>query len=190
VYHHYGLTGSRSIFGHCIHLQDQEWDRIHETDSVIAFCPTSNLFLGSGLFDMEKARDKKVRVALATDIGGGTSFNMLQTLSEAYKVMQLQKQRFTPWDAFYSATLGGASALSLDHLIGNFDLGKEADFIVLDPQASVLQARQYEKMEKLADLLFSLFVLGDERSISRTYVDGCLVHERSDNNETFRRFNE
>ena len=190
VYHHYGLTGSRSIFAHCVHLEEQEWDRLHETKSIISFCPTSNLFLGSGLFDMEKAREKKARVSLATDIGGGTSFSMLQTLSEAYKVMQLQKQRFTPWDAFYSATLGGARALSLDHLIGNFDQGKEADFIVLDPKASVLQAQQYKKIEKLADLLFSLFVLGDERSISSTYVDGCLVHERFENNETFRRFNE
>ena len=178
VYHHHGLTGPRSIFGHCVHLEAQEWDRLHETDSVIAFCPTSNLFLGSGLFNMQQARDKKIRVGMATDIGAGTSYGILQTLSEAYKVMQLQGQRFSPWDALYSATLGGAKALSLDHLIGNFDLGKEADFVVLDPQATALQTRQFKQAKTPADLLFSLIVLGDERSISHTYVDGRLVHER------------
>ncbi|MBU8871427.1 MAG: guanine deaminase [Gemmatimonadales bacterium] len=187
VYHHHGLTGPRSIFAHCVHLEAQEWDRLHETDSAISFCPTSNLFLGSGLFDMQKAREKKIRIGMATDIGGGTTYSMLQTLSEAYKVMQLQGQRFTPWDAFYLATLGGARALSLDHLIGNFDTGKEADFVVLDPQATPLQTRQFKRAENSADLLFSLIVLGDERSISHTYVDGCLVHERPVKEKTFRR---
>lgn len=178
VYDHYGLTGPRSIFAHCIHLEEQEWDRLQKTESVIAFCPTSNLFLGSGLFDMQRARDHGVRVGVATDIGAGTTYSMLQTLGEAYKVMQLQSQRFTPWDALYAATLGGAQALSLDHLIGNFDPGKEADFVVLDPQATPLQARQFLRAENTMDLLFSLFILGDERSISHTYVDGRLVHER------------
>ncbi len=190
VYQHHGLTGPRSIFAHCIHLEPQEWDRLQQTDSVISFCPTSNLFLGSGLFDMQRARRQGIRVGIATDIGGGTSYSMLQTLAEAYKVMQLQGQRFTPWDALYFSTLGGAKALSLDHLIGNFDLGKEADFVVLDPQASILQARQFKRAENIADLLFSLIVLGDERSISHTYVDGCLVHERSSERKPFRRRND
>ncbi len=181
VYHHYGLTGPRSIFAHCVHLEEQEYDRMQETDSVISFCPTSNLFLGSGLFDMQKSRAKNIRVGLATDIGGGTSYSMLQTMSEAYKVMQLQRQNLSPWDALYCATLGGAKALSLDHLIGNFDVGKEADFVVLDPQATALQAQQYNRVESLADLFFSLVILGDERSISHTYVSGSLVHERSVN---------
>lgn len=179
VYDHFGLTGPRSIFGHCVHLEENEWERFQETDSVISFCPTSNLFLGSGLFNMQKAREKNIRVGMGSDVGGGTSFSMLQTLSEAYKVMQLQGQRFSPWDAFYLATLGGAEALSLDHLIGNFDSGKEADFVVLDPQATALQARQYERITDPADLIFSLIVLGDERSVSHTYVNGCLVHKRS-----------
>ena len=187
VYHHHGLTGPRSIFAHCVHLEAQEWDRFHETDSVISFCPTSNLFLGSGLFDMQKAREKRIRVGMGTDIGAGTTYNMLKTLGEAYKVMQLHRQRFAPSEALYSATLGGARALSLDHLIGNFEMGKEADFVVLDPQATVLQARQFEKADNPAEIFFSLMVLGDERSISHTYVDGCLVHERSVKEKTFRR---
>lgn len=178
VYHHHGLTGPRSIFAHCIHLVKEEWDCLHDSDSAIAFCPTSNLFLGSGLFDLEQALARKIKIGMATDIGGGTSFNMLRTLSEAYKVMQLQSKSFSPWDALYLATLGGAKALSLDHLIGNFDIGKEADFVVLDPKATTLQARRSEKSKDVADLLFSLIVLGDERSISHTYVDGRLVHER------------
>jgi guanine deaminase len=178
VYHHHGLTGSRSIFAHCIHLEEKEWDCLHNTDSAIAFCPTSNLFLGSGLFNLKHAWDKKVKVGMATDIGGGTSFNMLQTLSEAYKVMQLQKQKFSAYEAFYLATLGGAKALSLDHVIGNFTLGKEADFVVLDPKATALQAKRSEKSKKIADLLFSLIILGDDRTIFHTFVDGRLVHKR------------
>ena len=178
VYHHYGLTGSRSIFAHCIHLEEKEWDCLHKTDSAIAFCPTSNLFLGSGLFKLDHAWDKKVKVGMATDIGGGTSFNMLHTLSEAYKVMQLQKQKFSAYEAFYLATLGGAKALSLDHVIGNFSIGKEADFVVLDPAATVLQAKRSEKSKNVADVLFSLIILGDDRSIFHTYVDGNLVYER------------
>jgi len=123
---------------------------------------------------------------MATDIGAGTSYGMLQTLSEAYKVMQLQNQKFTPINALYSATLGGAKALSLDHLIGNFEVGKEADFVVLDPEATELQARQFKRAGSSADILFSFMVLGDERSISHTYVDGCLVHERSHNTDNFQ----
>ncbi len=186
VYHQHGLTGPRSIFGHCIHLEEQEWKKFQATDSVISFCPTSNLFLGSGLFDMKQARKLGIRVGIATDIGAGTSFGMLRTLSEAYKVLQLQNQSFSPWDAFYSATLGGAKALSLDHLIGNFALGKEADFVILDPQATELQRRQYQRADSLADILFSLMILGDDRSIYHTYVDGRLVHDRSSSTENFQ----
>lgn len=190
VYHHYGLTGPRSVFGHCIHLAAREWDRLRDTESVIAFCPTSNLFLGSGLFDWQRARDHGIRVGIATDIGAGTTYSILQTLGEAYKVMQLQQQRFTPWDALYTATLGGARALSLDHLIGNFDPGKEADLVVLDPQATRLQARQFRLTGDTMDSLFRLLILGDERSISHTYVNGRLVHERSIAEQPLRSSNE
>ena len=178
VYHHHGLTGDKSVFAHCIHLEDKEWDCLQETDSSIAFCPTSNLYLGSGLFKLQEAWQRKIKVGMGTDIGAGTTFNMLQTLNEAYKVMQLQQHRLSAFEAFYLATLGGAKSLSLDHLIGNFEVGKEADFVVIDPCSTPLQQLRYDSSKDLAEKLFMLMTLGDDRSIYRTYVDGRLVYER------------
>ncbi|MEZ8094028.1 guanine deaminase [Photobacterium swingsii] len=178
VYHHHGLTGSKSVFAHCIHLEDKEWDCLQDTDSAVAFCPTSNLYLGSGLFKLQEAWKRKVKVGMGTDIGAGTTFNMLQTLNEAYKVMQLQQHRLSAFEAFYLATLGGAKSLSLDHLIGNFEVGKEADFVIIDPCSTPLQQLRYDSSRNLSDKLFMLMTLGDDRSIYRTYVDGRLVYER------------
>ncbi|MBC7004221.1 guanine deaminase [Photobacterium sp. BZF1] len=178
VYHHHGLTGSKSVFAHCIHLEDEEWDCLQETDSAVAFCPTSNLYLGSGLFKLQEAWKRKVKVGMGTDIGAGTTFNMMQTLNEAYKVMQLQQHRLSAFEAFYLATLGGAKSLSLDHLIGNFEVGKEADFVIIDPCSTPLQQLRYDSSKNLAEKLFMLMTLGDDRSIYRTYVDGRLVYER------------
>ncbi|SQH77692.1 guanine deaminase [Shewanella benthica] len=179
VYHHYGLTGPKSIFAHSIHLEDCEWDCLHETDSAVSFCPTSNLYLGSGLFKLQEAWKRKVKVGIGTDIGAGTTFSMMQTLNEAYKVMQLQDYRLSAFEAFYLATLGGAKSLSLDHLIGNFEIGKEADFVVIDPCATPLQQLRYDNSKSLADELFVLITLSDDRSIYRTYVDGKLVYARN-----------
>jgi guanine deaminase len=178
VYNQYGLTGNRCMFAHAIHLEDGEWQCLAATNSSIAFCPTSNLFLGSGLFDLRRAEDKNIRVGMATDVGGGTSFNMLQTLAEAYKIGQLRGNTTSPAEALYLATLGGAKALDLDHLLGNFTVGKEADFIILDPQATSLLAMRTEKTRHIEELLFALITLGDDRTISHTYVSGRLVHER------------
>jgi len=182
VYHHHGLTGERSVFAHCIHLEDAEWERLQATDSAIAFCPTSNLFLGSGLFNLHRARKKGIKVGLATDVGGGTSLGMLQTANEAYKVMQLQQQNLTAAEMLYLMTLGGAKALCLDHLLGNFQPGKEADFIVLDPEATQLLAMRSKKAQTANELLFALMILGDDRAVAATYVAGCLVHERQQEN--------
>ncbi|WP_447885946.1 guanine deaminase [Serratia fonticola] len=179
VYHHYGMTGRKSVFAHCVHLEDVEWDCLHQTQSSIAFCPTSNLYLGSGLFNLPNAWRKKVRVGMGTDIGAGTTFNMLQTLNEAYKIMQLQGYRLSAYEAFYLATLGGADALGLADTIGNFNLGKEADFVVLEPTATPLQQLRYDNSKTLMDKLFVMMTLGDDRSIYRTYVDGRLVYERT-----------
>lgn len=115
---------------------------------------------------------------MGTDIGAGTTFNMMQTLNEAYKVMQLQQHRLSAFEAFYLATLGGAKSLSLDHLIGNFEVGKEADFVIIDPCSTPLQQLRYDSSKNLAEKLFMLMTLGDDRSIYRTYVDGRLVYER------------
>ncbi|MEX2951093.1 guanine deaminase [Serratia fonticola] len=179
VYHHYGMTGRKSVFAHCVHLEDAEWDCLHQTQSSVAFCPTSNLYLGSGLFNLPNAWRKKVRVGMGTDIGAGTTFNMLQTLNEAYKIMQLQGYRLSAYEAFYLATLGGADALGLADTIGNFNLGKEADFVVLEPTATPLQQLRYDNSKTLMDKLFVMMTLGDDRSIYRTYVDGRLVYERT-----------
>ncbi|EOI3552765.1 guanine deaminase [Cronobacter turicensis] len=179
VYHQYGLTGQRCVFAHCVHLEENEWDRLSETGSSIAFCPTSNLYLGSGLFNLPKAWHKKVKVGMGTDIGAGTTFNMLQTLNEAYKVGQLQGYPLSAYEAFYLATLGGARALGLDDLIGNFTPGKEADYVVLDPTSTPLQQLRYDNSVTLFDKLFVMMTLGDDRAIYRTYVDGQVAYERA-----------
>ena len=179
VYHQFGLTGQRSVFAHCVHLEEHEWDCMHTTDSAIAFCPTSNLFLGSGLFPLQKTWQKQVKVGLGTDIGAGTSFSQLQTLNEAYKVQQLQGNKLSAFESFYHATLGSAKALSLDHLLGNFTVGKEADFVVLDLHATPLQQLRQQQVKHLEDALFALFTLGDDRNISATYIDGQCVYVRN-----------
>jgi guanine deaminase len=176
VYHHYGLTGQRSVFAHCVHLEDAEWDFMHQTNSAIAFCPTSNLFLGSGLFPLKKTWEKQVKVGLGTDIGAGTSFNQLQTLNEAYKVQQLQGDKLSAFESLYHATLGGAKALDLDDKLGNFNLGKEADFIVLDLKATALQALRQERAKGIEDTLFALMTMGDDRNIQATYIYGEPVY--------------
>ncbi len=179
VYHRYGMTGSKSVFAHCLHLEEQEWDCLCETRSAIAFCPTSNLFLGSGLFDLQQAWRKRVKLGIGTDVGAGTTFNMLRTLGEAYKVGQLQHYRLAAVEAFYHATLGGARALSLDDKIGNFNVGKEADFVVLDPAVTPLQQLRYANSATSAEQGFVLMTLGDDRNIYRTYVNGKVVYEAS-----------
>ena len=178
VYHHHQLTGRRSLFAHCLHLEDREWQCLHETDSAIAFCPTSNLFLGSGLFNLKRSWQQGVRIGIGTDVGAGTTFNMLQTLGEAYKVGQLQHYRLSAAEAFYHATLGGAHALDLHENIGNFTPGKEADFVVLDPAVSPLQRLRIGNSKDIWEQLFVLMTLGDDRNIAQTWVNGRAVWQR------------
>jgi guanine deaminase len=175
IYQHYGLLGPRSLLGHCIHMTDREWRRFAETGSVAVFCPTSNLFLGSGLFDWARARAEGVPVAVATDIGGGTSYSMLRTMSEAYKVLQLQGQSLSAFAALHAITLGNAKALKLDHLIGSLEPGQEADIVVLDASAQRAMAHRLETARDLAEELFVLVTLGDERNVVATYVMGKRV---------------
>lgn len=175
VYHQHHLTGKRSVFAHCLHLEDHEWQCLHDTDSSIAFCPTSNLFLGSGLFNIKRCWQQGVRMGIGTDVGAGTTFNILQTLGEAYKVGQLQHYKLSACEAFYHATLGGAHALDLDHAIGNFNPGKEADFVVLDPAVSALQQLRYANSKDIWEKLFVLMTLGDDRNIAQTWVNGQPV---------------
>ncbi|PKM26647.1 MAG: guanine deaminase [Gammaproteobacteria bacterium HGW-Gammaproteobacteria-13] len=178
VYDHYKLIGARSVFAHGVHLCDDECKRLAETGSAVAFCPTSNLFLGSGLFDLNKLEDHGVRVGLGTDVGAGTSFSQLQSLNEAYKVMQLQGKKLDPFKSLYLATLGGANALYLDDKIGNFESGKDADFVVLDYNATPLISYRMQQAKTLDERLFALTMLGDDRAIKETFAAGQSVHRR------------
>ena len=176
VYDKSGLLGRRSIFAHGVHLSEHECQRLGETDSNIAFCPTSNLFLGSGLFNLKQAEAHDINVGLGTDVGAGTSFSILRTLNEAYKTQQLRGEKLTPFKSFYLATLGGAVALDLDDKIGNFEPGKEADFIVLDYKATPLMARRMAQCKSLAEKLFVLSMLGDERNVLATHIMGEAIN--------------
>lgn len=178
VYDRYGLLGERSVFGHGLHLSDVELQRLADTGSSVAFCPTSNLFLGSGLLNAQRLKEAGVGISIATDVGGGTSFSMLRTLAEGYKVLQLQGQSLHPLQAFYWITLGNARALKLDHRIGNFAPGKDADFILIDWSPSPLQAYRQTKTRTLAESLFALMMLGDEHNIASTYVMGRRQYQR------------
>lgn len=186
VYDQAGLVTERSLFAHSIHLTDAEFQRLSAARSAIAFCPMSNLFLGSGLFKIEQAKSEEypVKVGLGTDVGAGTSFSMLQAANEAYKVAQLRRQKLSPFKALFLATLGGARALCLDDTLGSFDVGKEADFVVLDPQATPLMAFRNstampESLTELGDRIFALMMMGDDRAVQATYVLGELAYQRA-----------
>lgn len=172
VYDHFGLLGERAIYAHCIHLTDADLARMRETRTVAAFCPTSNLFLGSGLFDLQGARNAGIRTGMATDVGGGTSFSMLRTADEAYKVAQMSGNPVTPLQLFYEMTLGGARALSMQEYVGNFEVGKEADFSVMDLAASALLERRVSVANTFEEKLFAMIVLGDDRCTRATYLMG------------------
>ncbi len=178
TYDQAGLLGRRSVFAHCVHLTDAEWQRMAATQSNIAFCPSSNLFLGSGLFNLRRAVEENIGVGLGTDVGGGTSLSILQTLSDGYKALQLRGDTLTPFKAFYLATLGGARALDLEDKIGNFQSGKEADFIVLDKAATPLLKFRLAHCKSLFEELFVFAMLGDDRAIKASYAAGALVHAK------------
>ncbi len=174
IYERYGLTGARSLFGHCVHLSEREADALHDSGSVAVFCPTSNLFLGSGLHPYQalRRRAKPVRSAIATDVGGGTSYSMLRTLDEGYKVIALKGEKLDPMRAFWQATRGNAEALSIADRVGSIAAGMEADLVVLDSRATPGMRLRMETVETLAEELFLLQTLGDDRAIAETYVAG------------------
>lgn len=178
VYEKFGLVTPHSVFAHCLHLSGSEWQRMGASGANIAFCPTSNLFLGSGLFNLKRAEAAGVPVGLGTDVGAGTSLSLLATMNEAYKVCQLQQQHTTAAKLFYLATLGAARALKLDDKLGNFTPGKEADFLVLDVKRLPIAARRWAQATTLNEKLFALAMLGDDRAVARTYVAGKCVHDR------------
>jgi guanine deaminase len=172
VYHRSGLTGPTAVFAHSIYLSSEDYRCLAATRSSIVHCPTSNLFLGSGLFNFAEARLHGIKVGLGTDVGGGTSFSLLKTMAEAYKVSTFHRHKLSALQAFYAATLGGAECLGMARYIGNFSSGKEADFIVINPRVSTLQKLRIKENLPLSEQLFALMILGDDRNIVATYCAG------------------
>jgi guanine deaminase len=209
VHAKHGLLGPKFVAGHGVWLSNDEFRRFSKAGAAIAFCPLSNLFLGSGLFRLGRATDPDypVRVTVGTDMGGGNSFSMVRVLEEAYKVglcnnttldgsinpreqdlAEAERNKLSPYRGFYLATLGGARALYLDDLLGNFDKGKEADFVVLDWNAgqhamrwhqSLITSGDPETMQQAAQLLFGIMTVGDDRNVDETWIAGKRAYKKS-----------
>jgi len=178
VYERFKLLGERSIFAHGIHLSDVELARLADTRSGIAFCPTSNLFLGSGLLKRARLREFDVRMSVATDVGGGTSFSQLATLADAYKVGQLNNEPWHPFAALHAITRGNAFALGLGDKIGQIAVGFEADLTVLRPAEDSILAQRLKRTDDLSERLFAAYFLAGDNAIERTFVSGNRVYQR------------
>ena len=170
TYEAHGLLGKGGIYGHAIHLEPREIDRLREMDASLVHCPTSNTFIGSGLFDMVLA--KTIRTGLATDTGGGSSFSMLRTMAAAYEVAQLRGQSLHPAHLWYLATAGSARALHASHQIGNIAAGMEADLTILNLSSTPAIAQASARAQTLWQQLFPTIMMGDDRAIRATYVAG------------------
>ncbi len=178
VYERHGLLGPRSLLAHGIWLDDADRAIAADTGTSIVFCPSSNMFLGSGLFDMNATRASGTQVALASDVGGGTHHSMLRVMADASRVMALTGQKLTAFQAFYQATLGAANALQLGNSIGSFDTGKHADFVVLNNGTDPIQQRRLSRARSLHERLYAMMMLGDAASVEQTYIGGrpqCTV---------------
>lgn len=210
VHEKHGLLGPKFTAGHGIWLSNDELRRFSNAGAAIAFCPLSNLFLGSGLFRLGRATDPEhpVRITVGSDIGGGNAFTLVRVLEEAYKVgmcnntmldgsvnpreqdvAEAERNKLSPYRAFYLATLGGAHALYLDDMLGNFDKGKEADFVAIDwnagqpamrwHQSLTMEGDGPETMDQAAQLLFGVMTVGDDRNIDETWVAGKRAYKKN-----------
>jgi guanine deaminase len=188
IYDDFGLMRKRSVYAHCIHLDATDRALMHATGAAAAVCPTSNLFLGSGYFDYRAADDAGMAYALASDVGGGTSFSPFHTMLAAYYVGRATVKTalfqggqpklgmsLSPQNLWWQHTAGAAKALGLDGVIGNLAVGCEADFIILNPQATPLLERRTTRAENLDELLFAMIVLGDDRLIEKTVISQQMV---------------
>jgi guanine deaminase len=178
IYARYDLLTEKTLLGHCIYLSDREISVLAETGAVGVFCPTSNLFLGSGLFDRDRFDRLGARWSVATDVGAGTSFSMLETMDEAYKVLHLQGQRLSPLNSFYRMTLGNARALGLQDRIGSLHAGADADIVVLDSAGKSAMELRMRTAKSLTDELFILQTMGDDRCVAEVYVAGKAMKTR------------
>ena len=175
VYESFGLLGARGLYGHAIHLTDRERARLRETGAALIHCPTSNAFIGSGLFDMAGLKAEGQRVGLATDIGGGSSFSMLRTMAAAYEIAQLRGQPLHPSQLWWLATAGSAEALGLGDRIGSLAPGMEADFAIVDLASTPAIAQRSARANDLWQALFPTIMMGDDRAIRATWVNGRPV---------------
>ncbi len=182
VYDTYEILSEHSVFGHCIHNQMDELKLLGDSGSKVALCPSSNLFLGSGLFDLAQLEKFGIECALASDIGGGDSFSMFDVMNQAYKICQLEGYSLEASKAFYLTTLGAAKVLSIDDCLGNFEKGKEADFIVIDLEATELIKERLSVTSKIEEKLFALMMLGDDRLISETHICGKIQYSKRNQN--------
>jgi guanine deaminase len=176
VYEKYSLITDKTILGHCIHLSESEWDRIKNNQTIIANCPTSNNYLGSGHFDYKTAIEKDIKLTFASDWAAGNTLSMLRVMDDAYKASMLESNKLETFVRLFSSTLGSAKALGLDDKIGSLEINKEADFIVIKPQNNSLLDYRLESSHNLQDYLFSIIALGDDRLIDATYIYGNKVH--------------
>lgn len=183
IYERYGFIRPGANFGHAIHLEDREIELLRQSGAGISHCPTSNMFIGSGLFDMAALRDCElpVKTGIATDIGGGSSFSMFQTMKSSYEVCQLRGYSLHPVKAFYLATVGSAEVMQMGDKIGNLRPGYEADLIVVDLKSRPVIAQRMQFAEDLADVLFAQIILADDRAVRATYIGGKKVYDRDQN---------
>jgi guanine deaminase len=172
VYAGHGLLGERSVLAHGIWLDDTDRALLQSSGAQIAFCPSSNLFLGSGLFGWQQAADQGVHVSLASDVGGGTSLSMLRTMADGYKVQALAGQRITAWALLHAATRGAAQALRLGDEIGSLEPGLMADLCLWDWAIGPVAQRRDSLARELHERVFAWVTLGDERNLAEVWVGG------------------
>ncbi len=180
TYEAHGLLGGRGLYGHAIHLEPRERDRLREVDAALIHCPTSNTFIGSGLFDMDGLMKDGHRVGLATDTGGGSSFSMLRSMAAAYEIGQLRGRALHPSELLWLATAGAARALRAEDRIGNLAAGLEADFTVLNLASTKGIAQRSARADDIWEALFPTIMMGDDRAITTTVVAGHTIHKRAD----------
>ncbi len=178
TYERHGLLGPGALFGHAIHLEERERAMLRETGSSLIHCPTSNTFIGSGLFDMDGLTIEGHRIGLATDTGGGSSFSMLRTMAAAYEIAQLRHRALHPAELYWLATVGSARALRADARIGNLAPGLEADLVVLDLASTPAIAQRAARADDIWQALFPTIMMGDDRATRAVWVNGCCVHSR------------
>ena len=172
VYESFGLLGPNALYGHAIHLRAREVSRIKEVGAALAHCPTSNTFIGSGLFDLNGLARDRIRIGLATDTGGGSSFSMLRTMAAAYEIGQLKGVAAHPSQLLWLATKGSADALGFSDCIGNLESGLEADLVVLDLRSTEAIAQRAGQAENFWEMLFPTIMMGDDRAVRSVWVCG------------------